>query len=81
MKSWIYEIALRLLKDKLPYLGGFVPSIVLQSLIQVAVWSRALPLAHVEYGTNECLEALLRSHGPSTEWKVLCHSEGKRNIY
>lgn len=65
------------------YLGGFVPSVILQGLIQVAVGARAFPFAHIKYSINKCLETLLWGHGVTAERQVFRHSgkERKKNIF
>lgn len=41
----------------------------------MAVGAGAFPFPHIKYGTDECLETLLWSQGPTAEWQVFCHSE------
>lgn len=65
------------------YFGGFLSSVVLQGLVKVAVGAGTFAFAHIKYGVNKCLEALLWGHGVAAEWQVVCHSGGgkkKRNL-
>lgn len=67
------------------YFGGFLSSVVLQGLIEVAVGAGTFAFAHIKYGMNKCLEALLWGQGVASEWQVVCHSGGvgrrkKRNL-
>lgn len=65
------------------YFGGFLSSVVLQGLVKVAVGAGTFAFAHIKYGVNKCLEALLWGHGVAAEWQVVRHSGGgkkKRNL-
>lgn len=62
-------------------LGGLLPPVVLQGLVQVAVRTRALSFAHVKYGLNKGVETLLRAGGVAAERQVLCHPDKGTEIH